>query len=150
MQSDKSAKVVRRRTTDPEADAGPFPAERARMARGQELKRYVRAAAALQGLYDDTALGVAIGRTRITVGRWWQGVLPEPEAITRIARATGLVESDLFSFVYSDGPPPSIGALESGAREGERRARARLGREAPSTPAPSPERRPRGTGARRG
>lgn len=123
------------------------------MARGQDLKRYVRSAAALQGLYDDTALGRAVGRTRIAVGKWWQGVQPEPSAISAIARATGLSEVELIQFVYSGGPPPSLAypgsALASGAAEGIRRDQERQRTEDPRGRAASPARPPHETGAGR-
>lgn len=79
--------------------------------RGLTLKRYVRAAAAMRDLFDDTALGQAVGRTRITVGAWWRGAKPEPDAIVKLAEVTGLSADALIQFVYFDGPEPRpIGA----------------------------------------
>lgn len=83
-------------------------AEMAAFGRGQDLKRYVRAAAALVGLYDDVAIAAEIGRTRNAIGRWWTGVRPEPEALDRVARATGLSTDELTRFVYYNGPPPTL------------------------------------------
>ena len=124
------------------------------MARGQELKRYVRSAAALQGMYDDTSLGKAVGRTRIAVGKWWRGAQPEPPALIAIARVTGLSADELLRFVYNDGPPPTLlgagSALGSGVAEGIRRDREHQGREGRPAHAPLPGRPPRGTPAGRG
>lgn len=145
MQSDKSAKVVRGRTTDPDAD------ERERMAKGQELKRYVRAAVALRGLFDDRAIAAALGLSRNTVGHWWTGAVPEPKAVSGIARLTGYSEADLFAYLYAGGPPPAIAsAWSSGVQEGIRRDQERQRRGDHPGRARSPEPRPRGTGAGRG
>lgn len=92
------------------------PAESQALERGQALKRYVRSAAALNGLFDDTALGEAVGRTRITVGQWWRGARPEPDAIARIADVTGLSTDELTRFVYFDGRPPTIEGLAGEAQ----------------------------------
>lgn len=112
MQSDKPPKVVRGRTTprrgSKEAGEVLSPAEAARELRGQVFKRYVRAAAAMHGLYDDTAIGDAVGRSRIAVGKWWQGARPEPDTLVALARATGLSADELLAFVYNDGPPPTM------------------------------------------
>ena len=151
MQSDKPAKVVRGRTTCEATGETPTPAEVERMARGQDLKRYVRSAAALRGMYDDTALGKAVGRTRIAVGRWWQGAQPETPTLIALARATGLSADELIQFVYNDGPPPTLVAPGSAAdlavREGIRRDQEHRRPEGPGAPPPSPTRQPRGTGA---
>jgi transcriptional regulator with XRE-family HTH domain len=118
--------------------------------RGQLVKRYVRAAAALHGLYDDTAIALAVGVDRIAVGRWWQGAQPKPDALGRLAVATGLSTDELTRFVYYDGPPPTL-PLDplSGVREGIRRDQERQLGEAQPGPAPSPGRLPRGTEAGR-
>ena len=79
-----------------------------RFERGAEVKRVVRAAAALREMYDDTAIAAAVGMTRIAVGKWWQGARPEPDALARLADATGLSFEELATFVYRDGPPPAI------------------------------------------
>ena len=115
------------------------------------MKRYVRAAAALRGLYDDTAIGVAVGLNRIAVGKWWQGAQPQPATLGRLAEATGLSIDELTGFVYYGGPPPTL-PLDplSGVREGIRRDRERRPAEDLPAPAPSPGRHPRGTGAGRG
>ena len=150
----QSDKPVRGRTTRGDrAGEQSTPAEVERMARGQELKRYVRSAAALCGLYDDTALGKAVGRTRIAVGKWWQGAQPEAPTLIALARVTGLSAEELIQFVYNDGPPPSIAwpgsAIDSAVREGIRRDRQRQHGGDPEAPAPSPAPPPRGTGAGR-
>lgn len=130
------------------------PVEAAAMARGQILKRYVRAAAALNDLYDDVALGEAVGRNRAAVGNWWRGSRPDPEVLFRLADATGLSPDELTRFVYSDGPPPALpqpgSPVVASVQEGLRQDRQPRQPEAPDTPEPSPRRRPRGTGAGRG
>lgn len=121
--------------------------------RGQLLKRYVRAAAALSELYDDVALGEAVGRNRAAVGNWWRGARPEPEVLFRLAEVTGLSTDELTRFVYSDGPPPSLpeagSPVATSVQEGLRRDRRRPQPEAPGTPAPSPRPRSRDSGATR-
>lgn len=105
VQNAKSGAPTHRRTRDGEVLS---PAEAAAFMRGQDLKRYVRAAAAMRGLYDDTALGKAVGRTRVAVGKWWTGSKPEPDAVGRLASATGLSVEELGRFIYYDGPPPHL------------------------------------------
>lgn len=126
------------------------PVEMALFDRGQLVKRYVRAAAALRGLYDDTAIALEVGVDRIAVGRWWQGAQPKPDALGRLALATGLSTDELTRFVYYGGPPPTL-PLDplSGVREGIRRDRERLLAEDPPEPAPSTGRSPRDSGAGR-
>ncbi len=118
--------------------------------RGQILKRYVRAAAALQGMYDDTAIGRAAGRTRIAVGKWWTGVQPEPDALDRLASATGLQIDELTMFVYFNGPAPTLpqpgSRLVLGAETGVQRGRRSPAPQGPDTPSQSPGQRPPGTG----
>ncbi len=126
------------------------PSELAAFDRGQELKRYVRSAAALRGLYDDTAIGRAVGRTRIAVGQWWTGVKPGPDAMLGLARATGLSLDELARFVYDDGPPPRLDPTTSGVLEGARRDLDDRDAEGPDTPDEPPARRARGSGAGRG
>lgn len=82
--------------------------ERVAFDRGQDLKRYVRAAAALRGVFDDVTLGDRVGRTRNTIGKWWAGAKPEPDALHRIAQETDLSADELIRFVYFDGPPPVL------------------------------------------
>jgi transcriptional regulator with XRE-family HTH domain len=124
------------------------PAELGRLERGAEWKRYIRAAAALREMYDDTAIAEAVGRTRIAVGRWWQGARPEPDTLLEIARATDLSPGELATFVYYDGPPPRLAgcpesAVESGVEEGIRRDRERPPLADPPEPAQSPAPPPR-------
>lgn len=127
------------------------PPEQARLDRGQALKRYVRAAAALRELYDDKAIAQAVGRSRNTVASWWQGAQPEPETLRRLAAVIGLDPAELVAFVYYDGPPPLIvepaSPVESGVREGIRRDQERQQPGDLPAPGPSPAPPPRGTRA---
>ena len=100
-----------------------------RLARGMEFKRVVRAAAALQALYDDSAIAAAVKRSRNMVASWWAGATPEPPTLRRLAEATGLDPDELFAYVYRDGPPPKLvepgSPLEQAVREAMRRDRER-------------------------
>lgn len=120
-----------------------------RAARGMEFKRVVRAAAALQSLYDDSAIAAAIKRSRNTVASWWAGATPEPLTLRRLADATGLDPDELFAYVYRDGPPPKLvepgSPLDEAVREAARRDRERQRSEDPERPDPSPRQRPHGT-----
>ena len=84
------------------------PVEAAALDRGQALKRYVRAGAALNDLYDDTALADAVGVQRGAVRGWWTGAQMQPDTIRRVAKVTGLSPDELTRFVYFDGPPPTL------------------------------------------
>ena len=125
------------------------PAEAQSRARGAEFKRVVRAAAALQGLYDDSAIGDSVHRSRATVAGWWKGAQPSPETLAEIAAATGLSVDELTRFVYFGGPAPRLVApgspADSAVQEGIRRDRERPQPEGPQGSSPSPERRTRGT-----
>ncbi len=118
--------------------------------RGMELKRVVRAAAALRDLYDDVAIGQAVGRTRMTVAGWWRGAVPSPDPLRALAEAVGLPIEELTAFVYFDGPPPRVVAPESPAdaaiREGIRRDQDDPPPVDPPALEPSHRRRPRGSG----
>jgi transcriptional regulator with XRE-family HTH domain len=83
-------------------------AEAAAAQRGQLLKRYVRAAAAMQGIYDDVTLGEAVGVQRGAVLGWWRGSRPSPMTLRDLADATGLAVDELAAFVYYDGVPPRL------------------------------------------
>ena len=115
------------------------------------FKRCIRAAAALNDLYDDVALGRAVGRNRAAVGNWWRGAHPEPEVLLRLADVTGLSSDELWRFVYSDGPPPALPAagspVASGVEEGLRRDREHPQPAARDMPARSPARGPRDSAA---
>ena len=126
------------------------PAQALAFQRGQALKRVLRAAAALHDLYDDTALGKAVGVVRGAIRAWWEGAQMQPDTLRRAADATGLSPDELTRFVYFDGPPPTLVPSERFVLEADRRAVERRGRTAPSTPPQPPERRPRGSGAGRG
>lgn len=119
--------------------------------RGLELKRYVRAAAALNELYEDTDIAEAVGVSRGAIAGWWRGAQPSGETIFKIAEITGLSPDELTRFVYSDGEPPTMpDPAHLPVLEGARRAAARQGRTEPGTPPQPPRRQPRDTGAKRG
>lgn len=84
------------------------PAEDAALVRGQDLKRRVRAAFADRGVYDDTAIGDAVGVGRGAVLAWWRGSRPLPGVLQRIADATGLSLDELTRYVYFGGPLPQL------------------------------------------
>lgn len=130
------------------------PLEAAALDRGQAFKRYIRAAAALSDLYDDSVLADAVGIGRGAVSGWWRGSKPSAETIVRLARATGLSADELYRFLYADGPPPTLpepgSPVASSVQEGLRRDQRSQLDEGPDTPPPSPRRHARGTGAGRG
>lgn len=95
------------------------------MIRGHELKRYVRAAAALHELYNDADLGREVGVSRMTVLGWWSGAVPEPGTITRIAEATGLDYRELDDYLNRGGPPPRLVEPDSRAAEAIREGATR-------------------------
>ncbi len=109
-----------------------------RLARGMEFKRVVRAAAALQSLYDDSAIAAAVKRSRNTVASWWAGATPEPPTLRRLAEATGLDPEELFAYVYRDGPPPRLvepgSPLDQAVLEARRRDREHRQLEDPEQP----------------
>lgn len=115
--------------------------------RGQELKRYVRAAASLRDLFNDADLAREVGVSRMSVEAWWTGSQPKNPTIGKIAEATGLSISELTGFVYHGGPPPLLvwpgSPLEAGGREGIRRDQDRQPGGAPAELPLSPGRRPR-------
>jgi hypothetical protein len=123
-------------------------AEAAALDRGQTLKRYVRAAAALNGLYDDTAIGDAVEVNRGAVSRWWDGAQMKPDTIRRLSEVTGLSFDELTRFVYLDGPPPALPIPERVSRAGSdaehRDSLLEQGRdpEADGEPDDEPDRRP--------
>ena len=84
------------------------PADAAAFVRGRDLKRCVRAAAALQGLYDDTSLSEATGVNRGAVAAWWDGAQMKPGTLQRIADVTGLAFDELTRYVYLAGPLPRL------------------------------------------
>jgi hypothetical protein len=86
-------------------------ADAAALVRGRDLKRCVRAAAALSGLYDDTAIAGAMDIARGTVGGWWDGAQMKPDNIRKLAGVTGLSSDELTRYVYYDGPPPRLPEL---------------------------------------
>lgn len=124
------------------------PVDAARHTRGQELKRCVRAAVALRGIYTDTALGDEVGVGRGAVLGWWTGAHIEPDNMLRLAEVTGFSFDELSRYVYRDGPLPRLPEPSgpAGLREGAQRAEERPDDEEPGTPSPSPRRPPRGGG----
>jgi hypothetical protein len=96
-------------------------------ARGLDLKRYIRAAAALREIYNDVDLADAVEVTPGAVRGWWGGAMPKPETIDDLARATGLALDELTRFVYYDGPPPALPEPEPDAIPSERRRSDRRG-----------------------
>lgn len=122
--------------------------------RGLEFKRYVRAAAALNRLYEDTEIAEAVGVSRGAVSGWWRGSQPTVDTIYRLAGATGLSPDELTRFVYQEGPAPALpepgSPVVSSVQEGLRRDLQHPPRVAPGKPAPSPRRQTRGSGAGRG
>jgi transcriptional regulator with XRE-family HTH domain len=129
------------------------PSEAAVKLRGQILKRYVRAAAAMNDLFDDAALADAVGIGRGAIAGWWRGAQPSGQTIFRLAAVTGLSADELTRFVYDDGGPPSLPApgswTASSVQEGLRRDQSHQPLEDPEPPLPSPGRQPRGSGAGR-
>lgn len=119
------------------------PTEAANRDRGLDLKRHVRAAAAMHGLYEDTAIATAVGVGRGTVLGWWRGSKPEPATLRHLAEVTGFDPEELATFVYWDGPPPRQPSGLAGLRLGAERGQKPPDDEAPDTPAQSPERPPR-------
>lgn len=107
-----------------------------RATRGMEFKRLVRAAAALQALFDDSAIAKAIKRSRNTVSSWWTGATPEPTTLRRLAEATGLDPDELFAYVYRDGPPPKIATLPAAVLSEADEAELRAGERTSSRPQP--------------
>lgn len=90
------------------------------------LKRWVRAGAALRGVFDDAELARRLEVSRNSVGAWWRGALPEPERLPMIADETGLSYDELSRFLYAGGPVPTVPAAPGDAamsaiREGIRR-----------------------------
>ena len=128
------------------------PIEAAAFDRGQTFKRYVRAAAAMNELYDDVAIGDAVGVSRGAVGKWWGGAKPQPPVVFRLADVTGLSADELIRYLNADGPPPRLPAVgspeESSVQEGLRRDRQSQQPEVPDKPETSPVRPTRGSGAR--
>lgn len=151
MQNDQSgARKHRKRKRDEVLS----PVEAAALERGLVLKRYVRAAAAMNDLYDDASLGDAVGISRGAVAGWWRGAKPTAESIFLLSHVIGLSPDELTHFLYDDGPPPSLpGAgspVASSVQEGLRRDQAHQQPADPDTPSPSPGPRTRGSGAGRG
>jgi hypothetical protein len=124
--------------------------------RGELLKRTLRAAAALRGLYNDEELTAAAEVQRGAARGWWRGARMKPETIRAVADATGLSFDELMAFVHLDGPLPTLPEASQPdpallpVLEGIRRDLERQADEVPDGLFPQPERRPRGSGAERG
>lgn len=82
------------------------------MYQGQVLKRHIRAAAALQDIYGDTAIADAVGVQRGAVRGWWAGSKPKPPTLRAIAKVTGLSTDELTRFVYYEGPTLTLPKLD--------------------------------------
>lgn len=123
--------------------------EQAARHRGQDLRRVMRAAAALRGIYDDSAIADAVGVHRNTVSGWWKGATPEPETLRRFATATGLSVEELRAFVYDETDPPHLDWTTAAVLEGARRDQVRRDSEDPDTPARPPGQRHRDSGTER-
>lgn len=154
MQNEQSAKHGARVHHRGDKDEVLSPVEAAAIERGQTLKRYVRAAAAMNDLYDDASLGDAVSVSRGTVAGWWRGAKPSGDTIFRLARATGLSPDELTRYVYSDGPPPGLplagSPVVTSVQEGLLRDQERQEREGPDTLGPSQTPRTHDSGAGRG
>lgn len=107
----------------------PMALDAMRVQRGHEMKRYVRAAAAMRGIFEDRALATRAEVSERTVSGWWRGAVPKHEALDSIARTTGLARDELVDWLYYDGPPPRL----PGCDEPEEIAVARLS-DPPSEP----------------
>lgn len=131
MQNERSGARKQRKVREGEVLS---PAEQTARDRGERLKRYIRAAAALQGLYDDTSIADAADVQRGAVAGWWLGSQMKPATIERVADALDVDPDELMAYVYRDAPPPALpGLLEvgrAGADEGHRRASRHRGRPA--------------------
>jgi transcriptional regulator with XRE-family HTH domain len=133
VQSDKSAKRGAR--THRPKDEVLSPLELARADRGLRFKRAVRSEAARHDLYDDAAIADAVGVSRNTVGAWWKGAQPSPDALVELARVMDMRADELFALLY-------VGSGPAGLLEGVQRAREPQGRADPGTPGPSQPRQP--------
>lgn len=117
------------------------PTEEAARHRGQELRRVMRAAAAMHGIYDDLAIADAVGVHRNTVSGWWKGATPEPDTLLRFAEATGLPIDELARFVHYGGPPPRLGWVTSEQRSEAAAWQEQAARDSDGPPPPRPPRR---------
>lgn len=121
--------------------------------------------------FTKTGLAARARIARPTLDNWLVvGTLPPIDGMARLASAVGVPVARLWGKWLGLGMsdpleriadalerayPPTVDdelaeAGASGVTEGARRGRAHLGDEAPDMPAPSPPRRTRGSGARRG
>ena len=154
MHNERPAARRQRASSKPKDGEVLSPIEATALARGQILKRVVRAAAAMNDLFDDASIGQEVGVGRGAVGHWWNGSKPAGETIFRLAHVTGLSPDELTRFAYSDGPPPTLpdpaSPVVASVQEGLRQDQSDPQHADPDTPAPSPERPLRGTGAGRG
>ena len=146
MQSDKSEKVVRPRTTRKTGEKGAeevlSAVELQRAAWGREFKRYVKTAAASREIYEDAVLAERAGVTRNTVQGWWRGARPGGETAVRLARALGLPTDALLRYVYG-GEEPTAAPAPAVQLEPEAAAawgQQQLAQSPPPQPAPAPAR----------
>lgn len=128
MQNERSGARKQRKPKDEEVLSPGEAADAADLARGRDLKRIVRAAAALREIYTDTALAKATKVTRGAVLGWWGGAQMAPDTIHYTADATGLSRDELTEYVHYGGPlprlpgPTDLPVLEGGRRAARRRA----------------------------
>lgn len=117
------------------------PVERAAWDRGQALKTVVRAAAALNALYNDVELADAAGIGRGAVGAWWHGSKPLPEHVFAVAEVTGLSADELSRYLHADGPLPQLpltAIVSDEARAEVAEAEQDLARRPPPPQSPDP------------
>jgi hypothetical protein len=91
----------------------PADLDTAKSRRGDEQKRYLRAVAALRGIYFDTELAPALKVSERTLYGWWDGATPGPASIEKISKLSGLPRQELIDWLHYDGPPPAISAEEA-------------------------------------
>lgn len=114
------------------------PAELERSNWGREFKRYIKAAAALSGLYEDAQIADAVGRTRNTVQGWWRGARPEPDTANELADQLGLDRDEVYRWLYQSGPAPTLRAQSEPPSEDEQAEAREWARGQDPTGAPRP------------
>lgn len=118
VQSDKSAKVVRPRTSQAPKRGGKdeevlSSAELERVEWGRAFKRQVKMAAASVELYEDAGLADAVGVSRNAVTGWWRGSKPTTPTLLRLAQILRLPVDEVIRWVYSPSEPPRRRATDA-------------------------------------